>query len=203
MIRHPFQEWDRSSTGDGDGFRHACKCKCFPLISFPRYKDSRVGVETSHFNFLQVRISQTDGRNHCHFHIFRFLFSQKFIFNLDMAPSALLLDPEPEYVVVHAGKGTIKREILKGDKKKPTFETITQVDFSKMNSSSFADRKEIAKEIGAAFRDSGFLYAANHGISEELQEHVYSVIKEFFELPLEEKMKVFLIVWKLRRHRER
>lgn len=107
-----------------------------------------------------------------------------------MAPSALLPDPEPEYVIVHAGKGTIKREILKGDKKKPTFETITQVDFSKMNSSSFEDRKAIAKEIGAVFRDSGFLYAANHGISEVLQEQVYGVIKEFFGLPLEEKMKI-------------
>ncbi|CZR54731.1 uncharacterized protein PAC_04615 [Phialocephala subalpina] len=107
-----------------------------------------------------------------------------------MAPSALLPDPEPEYVIVHAGKGTIKREILTGCKRKPTFEAITQVNFSKMNSSSFEDRRAIAKEIGAAFRDSGFLYAANHGISEKLQGGVYGVIKEFFELPLEEKMKI-------------
>ncbi|KAE8441099.1 hypothetical protein EG329_005866 [Mollisiaceae sp. DMI_Dod_QoI] len=107
-----------------------------------------------------------------------------------MAPSALLPDPEPEYVVVHAGKGTIKREILKGDKKKPTFETITQVDFSKMNSPSLEDRKGIAKEIGAAFRDSGFLYAANHDIDQALQEELYDVMKEFFALPLEEKMKI-------------
>lgn len=107
-----------------------------------------------------------------------------------MAPSALLPDPEPEYVIVHAGKGTIKREILKGDKKKPTFETIIQVDFSKMNSSSLEDRKAMAKEIGVAFKDSGFLYAANHGIDEELQEDLYSVMREFFALPLEEKMKV-------------
>ena len=45
-------------------------------------------------------------------------------------------------------------------------------------------------EVGAAFRDSGFLYAVNHGISEELQGDLYRVIKEFFDLPLEEKMKV-------------
>ncbi|KUJ13015.1 Clavaminate synthase-like protein [Mollisia scopiformis] len=107
-----------------------------------------------------------------------------------MAPSALLPDPEPEYIIVHAGKGTIKREILKGDKKKPTFETITQVDFSKMNSSSLEDRKAIAKEIGAAFRDSGFLYAANHGIDEKLQDDLLAVIKEFFDLPFEKKMKI-------------
>ena len=107
-----------------------------------------------------------------------------------MAPSALLPEPDPEYVVVHAGKGTIKRKILTGAQKKPTFETIPQVDFLNMNSSSIDERKGVAKEVSAAFRDSGFLYAVNHGISEELQSDLYRVIKEFFDLPLEEKMKV-------------
>lgn len=107
-----------------------------------------------------------------------------------MAPSALLPDPEPEYVIVHAGKGTIKREVLKGDKKKPTFESIPQVDFSKVDSPSHEERKAIANQIGAAFRDSGFLYAANHGIDEGLQEQLYDVMKDFFSLPVEEKMKV-------------
>jgi hypothetical protein len=107
-----------------------------------------------------------------------------------MAPSALLPDPEPEYIIVHAGKGTIKRQILTGDKKKPTFESITEVDFSNMDSPSFDQRNAVAKEVGAALRDSGFLYAKNHGISEDLQEELYRVIREFFDLPLEEKMKV-------------
>jgi hypothetical protein len=107
-----------------------------------------------------------------------------------MAPSALLPDPKPEYIIVHAGKGTIKRQILTGDKKKPTFESITEVDFSNMDSPSFDQRKAVAKEVGAAFRNSGFLYAKNHGISEDLQEGLYRVIREFFDLSLEEKMKV-------------
>jgi isopenicillin N synthase-like dioxygenase len=107
-----------------------------------------------------------------------------------MAPSALLSEPEPEYVVVHAGKGTIKRQILTGDQKKPTFETIPQVDFSNFDSPNLSERQAVAKEVGAAFRDSGFLYAVNHGISEELQAEVYKVMREFFALPLEEKMKV-------------
>ncbi|KAH7360847.1 Clavaminate synthase-like protein [Rhexocercosporidium sp. MPI-PUGE-AT-0058] len=109
-----------------------------------------------------------------------------------MAPSATIPEPEREYVVVFAGKGTIKREILTGDRKKPTFETIPQVDFSKIDSSSLKDRQAIAKEVGAAFRDSGFLYAANHGISEDLQKELFGVIKEFFDLPLEEKMKIHI-----------
>lgn len=107
-----------------------------------------------------------------------------------MAPSVLLPELEPEYVVVHAGKGTIRRQVLTGDQKKPTFESIPQVDFSNMGSSSIDERRAIATEVGAAFRDSGFLYAVNHGISEELQDDLYRVIKEFFDLSLEEKMKV-------------
>ena len=107
-----------------------------------------------------------------------------------MAPSATLPGPEPEYVVVHAGKGTIKRQILTGANQKPTFNEIPKVDFSKASSSSLEDRKAIAQQVGSAFRDSGFLYAMNHGISEELQSELYRVIREFFDLPLEEKMKV-------------
>ena len=107
-----------------------------------------------------------------------------------MAPSALLPEPEPEFVVIHAGKGTIKRQILTGSQKKPTFETIPQVDFSNVGSSSIDERRAVAKEVGEAFQDSGFLYAMNHGISKQLQSDLYRVIKEFFDLPLEEKMKV-------------
>jgi isopenicillin N synthase-like dioxygenase len=107
-----------------------------------------------------------------------------------MAPSAILPEPEPEYVVVHAGKGTIKRQILKGDQKKPTFETIPEVDFTNMSSPLLEERKGVAEKVGAAFKDSGFLYAVNHGIDERLQDELYDVIKEFFALPLEEKMKV-------------
>ena len=107
-----------------------------------------------------------------------------------MAPSALLPEPEPQFVTVHAGKGTIKRQILTGSQKKPTFETIPQVDFSNMGSSSIDERRAVAKRVGAAFRNSGFLYAVNHGISEQLQNDLYKVVKEFFDLPLEEKMKV-------------
>jgi hypothetical protein len=109
---------------------------------------------------------------------------------INMAPSAVLPDPEPEYVVVHAGKGTIKRQVLTGAQKKPTFDTIPQVDFSNMCSSSIEERRAMAKEVGTAFRNSGFLYAMNHGIPEELQSDLYRVIKDFFDLPLEEKMKV-------------
>lgn len=38
--------------------------------------------------------------------------------------------------------------------------------------------------------DSGFFYVINHGISEEFMDQVFSESKKFFDLPLEEKMKL-------------
>lgn len=38
--------------------------------------------------------------------------------------------------------------------------------------------------------DSGFFYVINHGISEELMEEVFGQSKKFFELPMDEKMKL-------------
>lgn len=107
-----------------------------------------------------------------------------------MAPSATMPIEQPEYVTFHAGKGVVKREVLKGNKAKPTFESIPIVDFSKMNSTSLEDRNSVADKVGKAFKEVGFLYAMNHGISEELQTELLRVMKQFFDLPLEEKMKV-------------
>jgi isopenicillin N synthase-like dioxygenase len=64
------------------------------------------------------------------------------------------------------------------------------VDFSQMSSSSLKERKAIAEQVGSAFRNSGFLYAVNHGISRDLQDRLTRVIQEFFALDEEEKMKV-------------
>lgn len=109
-----------------------------------------------------------------------------------MAPGALVPDPEPEYVTFHAAKGKLSRPVLKGDAKKQTFESIPQVDFTQMWSESLGDRKNVASEVGKAFREVGFMYAFNHGISEELQARTSKVVKEFFALPVEEKMKIHL-----------
>lgn len=95
-----------------------------------------------------------------------------------------------EYVTFHAAKGKISRPILTGAAMKPTFESIPQVDFEKAFSTSVEKRKQVANEVGKAFKEVGFLYAVNHGISEDLQDRTTAVIKEFFSLPKEEKTKV-------------
>ena len=107
-----------------------------------------------------------------------------------MAPGALLPETEQEYVTFHGFKGKVSRPVLKGDAKVKTFESTPKVDMTKMWSLSLEDRRSVAKEVGSAFREAGFMYAVNHGISEDLQKRTAQAMKEFFKLPLEEKMKI-------------
>lgn len=107
-----------------------------------------------------------------------------------MISTATQAQKDTKYVTFHAGKGKISRPILTGVAMKPTFESIPQVDFAEAFSASVEKRKRVANEVGRAFKDVGFLYAINHGISEDLQQRTTAVIKEFFSLPKEEKMKV-------------
>ncbi|KAK4957394.1 hypothetical protein LTR10_005356 [Elasticomyces elasticus] len=109
-----------------------------------------------------------------------------------MAPGALLPEPETEYVTFHAAKGKLSRPVLKGDAKTSTFESIPKVDFTNMWSESLADRKAVAMKVGKAFREVGFMYAVNHGIPADVQERTAKVAKEFFALPMEEKMKIHI-----------
>jgi hypothetical protein len=110
--------------------------------------------------------------------------------SIQMAPGVLLDDDKQEHVTFHAHKGKLSRPVLKGDARVETFDTIPQIDVERMWSASLEDRKAVAKEVGDAFRDAGFMYAINHGISEELQNRMFGVMKEFFDLPVEQKMKI-------------
>lgn len=109
-----------------------------------------------------------------------------------MAPGALIPDAEQEFVTFHGLKGKVFRPVFKGDARVETFESIPHVDMTKMWSSSLDDRKSVAKQVVSAFREAGFIYALNHGISEDLQNRTRNVVKEFFDLPLEEKMKIHI-----------
>ncbi|KAK9425470.1 putative Fe2OG dioxygenase domain-containing protein [Seiridium unicorne] len=108
-----------------------------------------------------------------------------------MAPGALLPDT-PEEVVFHAGKGKQSRPVLHGADMKPTFNSIPAVDFSLASSAKLSDRLAIAREVRKAFAEVGFMYAINSGISPELQARTTEIIKEFFSLPHDEKMKIHI-----------
>ncbi len=108
-----------------------------------------------------------------------------------MATTTIAPPAEQQYVTFHAAKGRSQRPILTGSQMKPTFESIPQIDFKNM-SGSLEQRQQLAKEVGLAFKESGFLYACNHGISEELQSNVLQVMQGFFNLPNEEKQRIHI-----------
>ena len=56
--------------------------------------------------------------------------------------------------------------------------------------SAFAERKIVAREIGAACRDTGFFYASGHGIAPGLIAQLHTASHRFFALPEATKMKI-------------
>ncbi|WP_224243532.1 isopenicillin N synthase family dioxygenase [Hyalangium gracile] len=57
-------------------------------------------------------------------------------------------------------------------------------------SSSLAARREVAAQIGAACRESGFFYVVGHGVDAGLQARLEALSRQFFSIPLEEKMAI-------------
>ena len=73
-----------------------------------------------------------------------------------------------------------------------SFTSVPIVDISGLRSSEPADRQRVAAEIGTAARDVGFLYIIGSGIDESLFDRMLAATKEFFALPLEEKMRSYI-----------
>ncbi|OQV06541.1 hypothetical protein CLAIMM_11093 [Cladophialophora immunda] len=96
---------------------------------------------------------------------------------------------EPQYVHFHYdGKWGHKREVLHGDKMKNTFSKIPIVDVSGMFSDKFEDRKNVAEEITKACEEVGFFYMKGHGVEQDLLDETFAVSKEYFSMPVENKM---------------
>src|ERR1700740_3070806 len=53
-----------------------------------------------------------------------------------------------------------------------------------------AAKKAVAWEIHKTARDTGFFYISNHGVPQELMDGQLDPARQFFSLPVEEKMKV-------------
>lgn len=64
------------------------------------------------------------------------------------------------------------------------------VDFGNFLSGDPQRMNECAEEIGHACRTQGFFQITNHPIPLSLQKEMFKLSKEFFALPLEEKMKL-------------
>ena len=73
-----------------------------------------------------------------------------------------------------------------------SFTSVPVVDVSGLRSSDPAEWDRVAAEIGTAAREVGFLYVSGSGIDEALFDHMLAATKEFFALPVEEKMRSYI-----------
>jgi isopenicillin N synthase-like dioxygenase len=71
-----------------------------------------------------------------------------------------------------------------------TLLSVPIVDIAPFLAGEPSDKQKVTKEIDQACRDIGFLVISGHGIPKSLQEAVEGTTKEFFDLPLDQKMKV-------------
>lgn len=73
-----------------------------------------------------------------------------------------------------------------------SFTSVPVVDIGGLRSDDPDVRARVAAEVGAAARDVGFLYISGSGIDEALFERMLAATKEFFALPVEEKMRSYI-----------
>lgn len=66
---------------------------------------------------------------------------------------------------------------------------IPSVDLSDFMSGDPERKQKFVNEIGTAYEDIGFVSLRNHFLDKNLTENLYTEIKGFFDLPLEEKQK--------------
>jgi isopenicillin N synthase-like dioxygenase len=73
-----------------------------------------------------------------------------------------------------------------------SFTSVPIVDISGLRSLRRADRERVAAEIGKAAREVGFLYISGAGVDDVLFERLLAATKQFFALPLAEKMRSYI-----------
>jgi isopenicillin N synthase-like dioxygenase len=61
------------------------------------------------------------------------------------------------------------------------------IDVSDLASAELSKRAAVAAELGRACRETGFFYAANHGIPEAARDSTFAAARAFFALPTETK----------------
>ncbi len=72
--------------------------------------------------------------------------------------------------------------------KRESFDKIPVIDIAPLLDGS--DKQKVAKEIRWALSNAGFMYVKNHGIAKDFVDQVFDVTRRFFDLPMEEKMKL-------------
>ena len=73
-----------------------------------------------------------------------------------------------------------------------SFTSVPVVDIGGLRSADPAERSCVAEKVGRAAREVGFFYVSGTGIEDGLFERLLAATKEFFALPVEEKMRSYI-----------
>lgn len=76
--------------------------------------------------------------------------------------------------------------------KQGAFREIPVIDFKDAYNKDPTKRKELAQQVYDACVRIGFFYMKNHGVDESIMTNVFQAAKDFFSLPLEDKMAIDL-----------
>ncbi len=71
-----------------------------------------------------------------------------------------------------------------------TLMQVPVIDIAPFRDGDAAGKAKVARQVGQACRDIGFLIISGHGIDQALIERTDAVSRKFFDLPLEDKMAV-------------
>ncbi|WP_458315448.1 isopenicillin N synthase family dioxygenase [Mycolicibacterium brisbanense] len=73
-----------------------------------------------------------------------------------------------------------------------SFTSVPVIDISGLYSPERAEQDRVAAEIGRAAAEVGFFYISGTGIDESLFDDMLATVKEFFALPVDEKMRNYI-----------
>ena len=73
-----------------------------------------------------------------------------------------------------------------------SFTSVPIIDISGLRAPDSSERERVAAELGRAAREVGFFYVSGAGLDQELFDRMLAATKEFFALPLEEKMRSYI-----------
>src|SRR5262249_15390383 len=70
-----------------------------------------------------------------------------------------------------------------------TVQTVPVIDVAPFLAGDPVGAQEVIRQVGRACETIGFLVLTGHGIAPDLQNRVFAVSREFFDLPEEEKLR--------------
>ncbi|KAF3929381.1 hypothetical protein ABW19_dt0204333 [Dactylella cylindrospora] len=93
---------------------------------------------------------------------------------------------------VLTGNGPRKMLSNSIDLKPGSFDSIPILDLSLAFSDDLTSRKKVAEQLFDACTRVGFFYVKNHGVPKQVVTNCFGAGKEFFDLPMDEKMKIWI-----------